>query len=323
MTTEIAPPAARRKSTAPRHLLSAEGLEGLGLTRLLDRAQLLRTDRASIAPNRPLAGRQVALLFEKPSLRTRVSFEVAVTSLGGHAIALGPDEVGLGRRESAADVARNLSRLVDAIVLRTFAHGTLVEMADAASVPVLNALTDAEHPCQALADLLTLRQRFGRLSGLRLAYVGDGNNVAHSLLLAGALAGLDVRVATPSGYGPDAEVVARARALGGRHGSRISLGTDPVEAVSGADAVYTDVWTSMGREAEAEQRRARFAGFEVNESLLGHAAPHVVALHCMPAHRGEEISAAVLDGPRSLAPEQAENRRYVQESVLIELLATR
>ncbi len=169
MTTEVALPT-RRAGAPPRHLLSAEDLDGLGLARLLDRAQLLRSDRAAIAPNRPLAGRQVALLFEKPSLRTRVSFEVAVTSLGGHAIALGPDEVGLGRRESAADVARNLSRLVDAVVLRTFAHDTLVEMAEAASVPVINALTDAEHPCQALADLLTLRQRFGRLAGVRLAY---------------------------------------------------------------------------------------------------------------------------------------------------------
>ena len=323
MTTHLAPPTARRGGAAVRHLLSAADLEGLGLPSLLDRAQLLRTDRAAIAPSRPLAGRQVALLFEKPSLRTRVSFEVAVTSLGGHAIALGPDEVGLGRRESAADVARNLSRLVDAVVLRTFAHDTLVEMAAAASIPVVNALTDAEHPCQALADLLTLRQRFGHLAGVRLAYVGDGNNVAHSLMLAGALAGLDLRVATPPGYAPDPDVVALARALGERHRAWISLGTDPVEAVTGADAVYTDVWTSMGREAEANERRARFAGFEVNESMLTHAAPHVVALHCMPAHRGEEISAAVLDGPRSLALEQAENRRYVQEAVLIELIGTR
>jgi ornithine carbamoyltransferase len=324
VTTTITPTTgARRSAAGPRHLLSAADLEGLGLARLLDRAQLLRTDRAAIVPGRPLAGRQVALLFEKPSLRTRVSFEVAVTSLGGHAIALGPDEVGLGKRESAADVARNLSRLVDAIVLRTFAHETLVEMADAASIPVVNALTDAEHPCQALADLLTLRQRFGRLTGLRLAYVGDGNNVASSLMLAGALAGLDVRVATPAGYAPDPEVVARARSLGERHRSWISIGTDPTEAVTGADAVYTDVWTSMGREAEADERRAKFAGFEVNESLLAHGAPHVVALHCMPAHRGEEISAAVLDGPRSLALEQAENRRYVQEAALIELLADR
>ena len=322
MTTVIATPAPRR-APAPRHLLGAEDLEGLGLVRILDRAEQLRSERHAVGPARPLEGRQVALLFEKPSLRTRVSFEVAVTSLGGHAVALGPDEVGLGHRESAADVARNLSRLVDAIVLRTFAHATLTEMAAAASVPVVNALTDAEHPCQALADVLTLRRRFGRLTGLRLAYVGDGNNVAHSLMLAGALAGLDVRIATPPGYEPDAGVVDRARALGARHRATVSIGTDPVEAVVGVDAVYTDVWTSMGREAEADERRTRFAGFEVDESLLAHAAPHVVAMHCMPAHRGEEISASVLDGPRSLALEQAENRRYVQEAVLIELLAPR
>ena len=322
MTTEtVAVP--RSTPTRPRHLLGAEDLGTLGLVRLLDRAQLLRSDRARIAPSRPLAGRQVALLFEKPSLRTRVSFEVAVTSLGGHAIALGPDEVGLGRRESAADVGRNLSRLVDAIVLRTFAHDTLVEMAGAASVSVVNALTDAEHPCQALADLLTLRQRFGRLKGLRLAFIGDGNNVASSLMLAGALAGLDVRTATPAGYEPDPDVVTRARLLAERHRGWISVGTDPVEAVAGADAVYTDVWASMGREDEADERRNRFAGFEVNESLLARAAPHVIAMHCMPAHRGEEISAAVLDGPRSVALEQAENRRYVQEAVLIELLQSR
>jgi len=323
MTTQVAAPTSRFPRASVRHLLSAADLETLGLARLLDRADLLRGDRHAHGPARPLEGRQVALLFEKPSLRTRVSFEVAVTGLGGHAIALGPDEVGLGRRESAADVARNLSRLVDAIVLRTFAHDTLLAMADAASVPVVNALTDAEHPCQALADLLTLRQRFGRLAGLRLAYVGDGNNVANSLMLVGALAGLDMRIATPPGYAPDPAFVERARALAGRHQAWVSIGTDPVEVVAGADAVYTDVWTSMGREAEADERHARFAGFTVDDALLAHAAPHVVALHCMPAHRGEEISAAVLDGPRSLALEQAENRRYVQEAVLIELLTAR
>jgi ornithine carbamoyltransferase len=323
MTTRVAPPPALGGTApAPRHLLGAEDFGAIGLDWLLDRAEQLRTDRASVPP-RPLAGRQVALLFEKPSLRTRVSFEVAVTSLGGDAIALGPDEVGLGRREGAADVARNLSRLVDAVVLRTFAHDTLLEMAAAASVPVVNALTDAEHPCQALADLLTLRRRFGRLAGLRLAFIGDGNNVAHSLLLGGALAGLDVRVATPTGYEPDPAVVARARMLAAGHRGRISIGTDPAAAVAGAAAVYTDVWASMGQEAEADERRARFAGFEVTEALLARAAPHVVAMHCMPAHRGEEISAAVLDGPRSLALEQAENRRYVQEALLIALLGRR
>jgi ornithine carbamoyltransferase len=263
VTTQVAASTFRDVRAPARHLLSAADLEALGLVRLLDRADLLRSERHRISPARPLDGRQVALLFEKPSLRTRVSFEVAVNGLGGHAIALGPDEVGLGKRESAADVARNLSRLVDAIVLRTFAHETLLEMADAASIPVVNALTDAEHPCQALADLFTLRQRFGRLSGLRVAFVGDGNNVANSLMLAGALAGVDVRVATPPGYAPDPAFVERARALAGVHRAWISVGTDPGEAVAGADAVYTDVWTSMGREAEADERHARFAGFTV------------------------------------------------------------
>ena len=304
------------------HVLGSEDFGTLGLDRLLDRADVARAERAAPDAARPLVGRQVALLFEKPSLRTRVSFEVAVTALGGHAIALGPDEVGLGRRETAADVARNLSRLVDIIVLRTFAHATLTEMAAVSSIPVINALTDDEHPCQALADLLTLRRHFGNLSALTLAYVGDGNNVAHSLLLAGALAGMEVRLATPVGYEPSPAVVARAASLSDRMGGRHAvIATDPVEAVRGADAVYTDVWASMGREAEADERRDRFAAYQVNEQLLAHAAPHVVAMHCMPAHRGEEISAEVLDGPRSLALEQAENRRYVQEAILATVLA--
>jgi len=317
-------PAQRQSTETTLHVLGSEDFESLGLDRLLDRAELARAQRTEQAAVRPLDGRQVALLFEKPSLRTRVSFEVAVTALGGHAIALGPDEVGLGRRETAADVARNLSRLVDVIVLRTFAHATLTEMAAVASVPVINALTDDEHPCQALADLLTLRRQFGHLSGLSLAYVGDGNNVAHSLLLAGAIAGMEVRVATPVGYEPSPVVVARAASLARRVGGRpASIGTDPVDAVGGADAVYTDVWASMGREAEADERRDRFATYQVNDELLAHAAPGVVAMHCMPAHRGEEISAAVLDGPRSLALEQAENRRYVQEAILAAVLDPR
>ncbi|MGI8658676.1 MAG: ornithine carbamoyltransferase [Candidatus Limnocylindria bacterium] len=306
---------------SPRHLLSAEDLERIGLDALLDLADERRLARHEVRPDRPLAGAQVALLFEKPSLRTRVSFEVAVTALGGHAIALGPDEVGLGRRETAADVARNLSRLVDAIVLRTFAHATLTEMAAAATVPVINALTDEEHPCQALADLLTLRQHFGRLAGLRLAYVGDGNNVAHSLLLAAALAGMEMRVATPAAYAPDPAIVTQATAIAERRGGRVIIVTEAQTAVAAADAVYTDVWASMGREAEADERRDRFAAFQVTDALMSGAAPDAVAMHCMPAHRGEEIAASVLDGPRSVALEQAENRRYAQEAVLLTLLA--
>ncbi|MCV0403410.1 MAG: ornithine carbamoyltransferase [Chloroflexi bacterium] len=310
------PPAAG----SPRHLVGAADFAELGLGALLDRADGLRSQRHAADRERPLIGRQVALLFEKPSLRTRVSFEVAVNALGGHAIALGPDEVGLGRRETAADVARNLSRLVDAVVLRTFAHATLTEMAAASDVPIINALTDDEHPCQALADLLTLRRHFGRLAGLKLAYVGDGNNVAHSLLLGGAVAGLDVRVATPPAYGPDPTIVARAGELASGSGGRITVGTDARSAVADADAVYTDVWASMGREAEADERRDRFASYQVTTDLLVAASPDVVAMHCMPAHRGEEIAAEVLDGPRSVALEQAENRRYVQEALLIALV---
>jgi ornithine carbamoyltransferase len=269
-----------------------------------------------------LEGRQVALLFEKPSLRTRVTFDAGIHALGGHPIYLGPEEVGIGHRETAADVGRNLSRWVDAIVLRTYAHRTLAELSEAASVPVINALDDREHPCQALADLLTLRQHLGSLAGRRLAYVGDGNNVCHSLLLAGALAGVEMRVATPEVFAPNGTVVAESRRLGRTTGFRVSLGTDPVEAVTGADAVYTDVWTSMGAEDHAAARRTMFAGYQVNEALMAHA-PDALVMHCLPAHRGEEISAGVLDGPRSVVLDQAENRLFVQQALLVALLGAR
>jgi ornithine carbamoyltransferase len=310
---------ASEHAAAPTHLLSATDFAALGLTRLLDRAESLRAARARQQLPPLLAGRQVAMLFEKPSLRTRVTFDVGVSSLGGHALYLGPDEVGIGRRETATDVGRNLSRWVDAIVVRTFAPATLLELAEAATVPVVNALTDLEHPCQALADLLTLRQHLGSLPGRRLAFVGDGNNVCHSLLLAAALAGVHVSVATPHGCEPDAQIVAQARRIGQKTGSNISLAPSPSEAVAGADAVYTDVWTSMGAESEADARRALFAGFQVNDALLA-AAPDALVMHCLPAHRGEEISAAVLDGPRSVVLDQAENRLYAQQALLVELL---
>ena len=266
-----------------------------------------------------LAGRSVAMLFEKPSLRTRVTFDVGITLLGGHAVYLGPEEVGIGRRETATDVGRNLSRWVDAVVLRTFAHDTLLELAGAASVPVVNALSDHEHPCQALADLLTLRQHLGSLRGRTLAFVGDGNNVCHSLLLAGSLAGLHVRIATPRGYEPDPAVVRAAIEAAGAGGGSVVVGTDAPEAVRGADAVYTDAWTSMGAESEADLRRLRFAGFRVDAALLADA-PDALVMHCLPAHRGEEITDEVLDGPSSVVLDQAENRLYVQQALLVELL---
>jgi ornithine carbamoyltransferase len=271
---------------------------------------------------RSLAGRQVALLFEKPSLRTRATFDVGVASLGGHALYLSPDEVGIGRRETAADIGRNLSRWVDAIVLRTFAHATLVELAAAASVPVVNALTDLEHPCQALADLLTLRQHLGDVRGRALAFVGDGNNVCHSLLLTAALAGMHVRVATPAGYGPNPDIVRAAIRAGRQNGGQVEIGIDPRAAVRGANAVYTDAWTSMGAEAEADLRRLRFAGFRVDAGLLA-GAPGALVMHCLPAHRGEEISDEALDGRSSVVLDQAENRLYVQQALLVDLLLGR
>ena len=310
---------AGRVATLPRHFLSSGDLGPSELDRVIASAAALRADRASGRVTRPLAGRQVALLFEKPSLRTRVTFDVGVAALGGHAVYLGPDEAGIGRRESAADIGRNLSRWVDAIVVRTFGHDTLRELADAASVPVINALTDREHPCQALADLLTLHQHLGPLAGQKLAFVGDGNNVCHSLLLTGALAGLNVRVATPPGYEPDAGIVSQAAGLARRSGGSVELFSDPRRAVRGAAAVYTDAWTSMGAEAEADTRRLRFTGFRVDDALLAFA-PDALVMHCLPAHRGEEISGEALDGPRSVVLHQAENRLYVQQALLVDLI---
>jgi ornithine carbamoyltransferase len=314
---------ARHEMTAPPggrgHFLSSHDLDPAGQRRVLERAALLREQRRRGAVPALLAGRQVAMLFEKPSLRTRVTFDVGIAALGGHAVYLSPDEVGIGRRETATDVGHNLSRMVDAIVFRTFGHETLVELAAAASVPVVNALSDREHPCQALADVLTLRQHLGEPAGRVLAFVGDGNNVCHSLLLAGSLAGLHIRVATPPGYEPDPDVVAAAASSARRTGGSVTIGTDPVAAVRGADAVYTDAWTSMGAEAEADLRRLRFAGYRVDGDLLA-GAPGALVMHCLPAHRGEEISDEALDGPRSVVLDQAENRLYVQQALLVELL---
>lgn len=322
MTARAAAPAApglARVPVAHRHLLSSADLGADGQRRVLSRAATLREQRRAGRLPQALAGRHVALLFEKPSLRTRVTFDVGIAQLGGRAVYLGPDEVGIGRRESATDVARNLSRWVDGIVFRTFGHATLVELAGAASVPVVNALSEHEHPCQALADMLTLEQHLGALPGRRLAFVGDGNNVCHSLLLAGSLAGLHLRVATPPGHEPDPVVVREANAAARRTGGSVEIGTDPRAAVRGADAVYTDTWTSMGAESEADLRRLRFVGYRVDEELLA-SCPGALVMHCLPAHRGEEISDAALDGPTSVVLDQAENRLYVQQALLVELL---
>jgi ornithine carbamoyltransferase len=267
-----------------------------------------------------LTGRFLALIFEKPSLRTRVTFEVGIASLGGGAIFLDHTGSRLGERESIRDVARNLERWVHGIVARTFTQQAIDELAAFASIPVVNALSDRFHPCQALADFFTLEERFGGLRGLKLAYIGDGNNVCHSLLIAGARVGAHVRVATPAGYAPDAEIVAEARRAARETRAKIEILTSPEEAVAGAHAVYTDVWASMGQEAEAAERAKVFQPYQVNEALMAVAAPDAVFLHCLPAHRGAEVTEGVIESPASLVYDQAENRLHLQKAVLLMLL---
>jgi len=268
-----------------------------------------------------LRGKVLALLFEKPSLRTRVSFDVAMHQLGGHTIYLSPEEVGLGRREAIPDVARVLARYVHGIVVRTFAQRTAQLMAEHAAVPVINGLTDEEHPCQALSDLLTIYQKKGRLAGLNLAFVGDGNNVAHSLLLACSLVGLNFRMCCPPGYEPRDSIWKQAREFARASGARIELVREPKEAVEGCDVVYTDVWVSMGQEAEAEARRRAFASYQVNEELLARAGTGAIFMHPLPAHHGEEISPGLLGHPCSVVFDQAENRLHMQRALLAEFLS--
>jgi ornithine carbamoyltransferase len=287
---------------------------------LLALARALKAERQT-GGNRPLlAGRTLGMIFQKPSLRTRVSFEMAMEHLGGHAVYLGPEEIQLGKRESVADVARVLSRYVDAIMARVFAHDDVVALAQWASVPVINGLSDYSHPCQGLADLLTIQEHLGTLAGVRLAYVGDGNNVLASLLFGAALTGMALSAATPPGYVPDPEVVARAEGLARGTGATLRIVTDPAEAVAGAQVVYTDTWTSMGQEAEAAARREAFRGYQVNAALLAGADVDVGVMHCLPAHRGEEITDEVADGPHSWLFDQAENRLHAQKAVLVDLL---
>jgi ornithine carbamoyltransferase len=291
-----------------RHLLTGEELEPAELERLLSRAVELKAGRGDGSGAGVLAGRTVALFFEQPSTRTRVSFQVAVAELGGHPLPLRADELQLGRGESIGDTARVLSRYLHAIVIRSGSDDTVRELAEAAEVPVINALTPEHHPCQALADLLTLRERFGGLEGVKLAYVGDGNNVARSLALLGRVSGVEVRVAAAPGYALEAGLAALQTA-------------DPYEAVEGADAVYTDVWVSMGDEEDAERRRRDLAEYQLNGDLLAAASDRAIALHCLPAHPDEEITSDVLYGERSAVWDQAENRLHVQKALLELLLA--
>jgi len=301
-------------ATGLRHFLSIADLSAAEMTALLDDTDALKRD--PVPRDAPMSGRALAMIFEKPSLRTRLSFDVAMRDLGGHSSYLSPQEVGLGRRESVSDVARVVSRYVDVVVLRTFAHDTLEEFAKYSSVPVINGLSDLSHPCQGLADIFTIRERKGALRGVVAAYIGDGNNVAHSLMLAAAKTGMALRVATPAGFEPLARYRELAEAAARSTGARITYHTDPVAAVRDADVVYTDVWTSMGQEQEYERRRRAFAGFQVNRELLANAKPDAIVLHDLPAHRGEEITDDVIDGPQSAVFDQAENRLHSQKAVL-------
>jgi ornithine carbamoyltransferase len=268
-----------------------------------------------------MTGKFLALIFEKPSLRTRTTFEVGIQSMGGGAVFMDHTVTRLGERETIKDVAHNLERWVHAIAARTFAQSSIDELAEHASIPVINALSDVYHPCQAFADLLTLEEKFGGLRGLKFAYVGDGNNMCHSLMLAGARAGMQVRVGAPVGYEPNAEIVAEAKRAARETRAKIEVFNSAEEAVAGAQAVYTDVWASMGQEEETEARSKIFAAFQVNKALMKHAAQDAIFLHCLPAHRGLEVTADVIDSPRSVIYDQAENRLHIQKAILLQLLS--
>jgi len=304
-----------------RDLLSVADLSAAEVERIFATAGALKAEfratRRHATP--PLTGRTIALLFQKPSLRTRVTFEAGMAQLGGAAIYL-PEDVVMGAREAVRDVAHNLERFVDGIVARTGPHAVVTELAAQAGIPVINGLTLREHPCQALADVFTIREHVGDLRGAVLTFVGDGNNVYHSVALLGAALGMEVRLAHPPGYGPNEGIVAKARELAAASGGRLIFGDDPQALVRGAAVVYTDAWTSMGQEAEAEERRDAFAAYRVDDALLDAAGPSAVAMHCLPAHRGEEITSAVMDGPRSLIFDQSENRLHTQKALLVELL---
>jgi ornithine carbamoyltransferase len=303
-----------------RDLLSIDDLSSEDLRTVLDQAVELK--RRAKSGDRPplLAGKVLAMLFEKPSLRTRVSFEVGMVELGGHAIYLSPQDVQMGTRESVPDVAKNLDRWVQGIMARTFAHRTVQLLAEHARIPVINGLSDLEHPCQTLADLLTIREHFGHLDGLRLGWVGDGNNVCHSLLLGAAKVGMHMVIATPPRFALDPAAVARAREIAAGSGSHVEVTTDPDLAAQKADVIYTDTWVSMGQEAERAAKVQAFTRFQVNRALMAHASPGAVVMHCLPAHRGEEITDEVLDGPQSIVFDQAENRLHAQKALLALIL---
>ena len=296
-----------------RDFLSLADLSRAELDEILHLAAGLKRDLKANKQTPRLAGKSLAMIFEKPSLRTRVTFEVGMTQLGGHPVYLTPKDIQLGQRESVADIARNLERWVDLIMARTFEHATLIELAGHAAVPVINGLSDLLHPCQVLADCFTLLERRARLDGLRVAFIGDANNVANSWINAAAKFKFPFVLACPRGYAPDAATLEQARATG----AQVSITDDALAAAEGADVLYTDVWTSMGQENEAEQRRHDFAAYQINATLLRRARPDAVVMHCLPAHRGEEIADEVIDGPQSIVFDQAENRLHTQKAIMV------
>jgi len=299
-----------------RDVLTLRDLEYPEISEILSLAASLRKQRAEGGNQPVLAGKKSALVFQKPSLRTRATFELGMVELGGYALFLGPDEINLGVRESPADCARVLSRLVDLIVVRTFGHQILEEMARFAEVPVINALSDMFHPCQILADLFTLVDRKGDLSGLKIVFVGDGNNVVHSWLLAAEIFPFQFTLACPEGFEPDTRTFESVLA----NGARVALTHDVMEAARGADVVYTDVWASMGRETESNERKRAFAGYQIDQDVIRAASKDVVVMHCLPAHRGEEITDEVMEGPHSIVFDQAENRLHAQKALMVWLL---
>jgi ornithine carbamoyltransferase len=303
-----------------RHLVTLDDLTPHDITVLFEAAADLKAKRRQGVLHPLLSGKTLAMIFEKPSLRTRVTFEAGMTQLGGHAIYLTPADIRLGERETVQDAARNLERWVDGIVARTFSHQMVERLASYARIPVINGLTDRHHPVQILCDLFTLWEKRGRVRDLRVVFVGDGNNVCHSWLEGAAKVGLHFTLACPKGYGPDPGVLAQAQAQAAASGATLAVTHDPVAAVRGADVLYTDVWTSMGQEEERTRRLKDFQGFQVDDRLVGLAASDVLVMHCLPAHRGEEITDGVMDGPHSIVFDEAENRLHMQKAILVHLL---
>jgi ornithine carbamoyltransferase len=303
-----------------RHLITLEDLSAVEIAELFEVASGLKAKRRQGLPHAVLAGKTLAMIFDKPSLRTRVTFEAGMTQLGGHAIYLAPADIRLGERETVQDAARNLERWVDGIVARTFSHQMVERLASYARIPVINGLTDAHHPVQILCDLFTLWERRRALHDLKVVFVGDGNNVCHSWLQGAAKMGMRFALACPAGYEPDPAVLARAQEHAKGSGAQLLVARDPLEAVRGADVVYTDVWTSMGQEEERLRRLRDFQGYQVDRRLMQQAKPDAVVMHCLPAHRGEEISDEVMDGAQSIVFDQAENRLHMQKAVLVRLL---